>query len=201
MDTNLEDIRHIRSMMERSSKFLSLSGMSGVSAGLIALIGAVVTYFITKGTLSITGSLLYDLILVASLVLLGAASVGFYFSARKAQQSNSKFWLPVTWQILKDFSIPMVVGGVICFIFIFKNLSYLILPFMLIFYGISLIYAGARTYRDIKILGACEVILGLAALIFIKYSLLFWAIGFGVLHIVYGIVMYWKYDMKSDKNG
>lgn len=201
MNTNLEDIRHIRSMMERSSKFLSLSGMSGVSAGLIALAGAIVTYFILEGVLSVTGSLFYDLILIAILILVGAASAGFYFSARKAHKNNSKFWMPVTWQILLDFSVPMVIGGLICFIFIFKGLSYLILPFMLIFYGISLIYAGARTYRDIKILGTCEVVLGLIAIIFTEYSLLFWAIGFGVLHIVYGIVMYYKYDMKVDKNG
>lgn len=201
MDTNLEDIRHIRSMMERSSKFLSLSGMSGVSAGTIALLGAIVTYFVLEGKLSITGSLLYDLILIAALVLICAASAGFYFSARKAHKSKSKFWLPVTWQILQDFSIPMVIGGLICLIFIFKHLSFLILPFMLIFYGISLIYAGARTYRDIKILGACEVILGLIAIAVSQYSLLFWAIGFGVLHIVYGIVMYYKYDVKAGKNG
>lgn len=201
MDTNLEDIRHIRSMMERSSKFLSLSGMSGVSAGTIALLGSIVTYFVLEDKLSITGSLLYDLILITAFVLICAASAGFYFSARKAHNNNSKFWMPVTWHILLDFSIPMVIGGLICLIFIFKHLSYLILPFMLIFYGISLIYAGARTYRDIKILGACEVVLGLVAIIFSEYNLLFWAFGFGVLHIVYGIVMYYKYEMKVDKNG
>lgn len=200
MDTNLEDIRHIRSMMERSSKFLSLSGMSGVSAGTIALLGAIVAYFMLEGKLSITGLLLYDLILVTALVLICAASAGFYFSARKAHRNNSKFWMPVTWQILLDFSIPMVIGGMICFIFIFKHLSYLILPFMLIFYGISLIYAGARTYRDIKILGASEVVLGLLGIVANQYSLLIWAIGFGVLHIVYGVVMYYKYDMKTDKS-
>lgn len=201
MDTNIDDIRHIRSMMERSSKFLSLSGMSGVSAGTIALLGAIVAYFILEGKLSITGSLLYDLILITAVVLVCSAWAGFYFSARKAHKHNSKFWMPVTWQILLDFSIPMIIGGLICFIFIFKHLSYLILPFMLIFYGISLIYASARTYRDIKILGVCEVILGLVAIAVDQYGLLFWAIGFGVLHIVYGIVMYYKYDIKIDKNG
>jgi len=200
MDTNLEDIRHIRSMMERSSKFLSLSGMSGISAGSIALIGAIVAYFVLEGKFSITGTLLYDLILIAAVILICAASAGIYFSAQKAHKSNSKFWLPVTWQILQDFSVPMIVGGLLCFIFIFKGLSCLIAPFMLIFYGISLIYAGARTYRDIKILGACEIILGLIAIIVDEYSLFFWGFGFGVLHIVYGIVMYFKYDMKSNKN-
>jgi hypothetical protein len=201
MDANLDDIRHIRSMMERSSKFLSLSGMSGVSAGLFALLGAIAAYFILEGKLSFTGSLLYDLIITAVLILFFASSSGFYFSFRKARKSNSKLWMPVTWQILQDFSVPMIVGGLLCLIFIFKDLSFLIAPSMLIFYGLSLIYAGARTYKDIKILGFCEILLGLIALIVNEYSLIFWAIGFGALHIVYGIVMYYKYDMKSDKNG
>lgn len=200
MDKNIEDIRHIRSMMERSSKFLSLSGISGVSAGLIALIGAAVAYLLLDKAFTVTGSLLYDLVLLALLIMGSAATVGLYFSARKAHKNNSSLWLPVTKQIFMDFCIPMVIGGIICLIFIYKDLSYLIAPFMLIFYGISLIYAGDRTYKDIKILGACEIVLGLIALVIDEYSLLFWALGFGILHIIYGIVIYCKYDMKSAKN-
>ena len=77
----------------------------------------------------------------------------------------------------------------------------MVAPAMLIFYGLSLIAAGSRTYNDVKILGACEILLGLAAAIVVGYDLVFWGIGFGVLHIVYGILIYYKYDMKSDKNG
>lgn len=201
METNLDDIRHIRSMMERSSKFLSLSGMSGVSAGIFAVIGGIVAYLMIEGEFSLTSNLLYDLIIVACIVLLCAAFAGLYFSMRKARKSNSKFWMPVTWQILKDFSIPMVVGGILCIILIYQNAMRMAAPTMLIFYGLALIYAGARTYKDIKILGACEIILGLLAGIFIYNGLLFWTLGFGVLHIIYGIVMHIKYDMKPAKNG
>ncbi|MDH6307748.1 hypothetical protein M2451_000197 [Dysgonomonas sp. PFB1-18] len=201
METNLDDIKHIRSMMERSSKFLSLSGMSGVSAGTVALLGALGTHYILKGSFTITGSVVYDLVLLAILVIIGAAVVGFYFCDRKAKKNGSKLWMPVTWQALKDFSVPMVVGGLFCLILLSKSIWCLIAPSMLIFYGLSLIYAGDRTYRDVKMLGVCEIILGLIAAAIDGYNLLIWALGFGVLHILYGIIIHYKYDMKSDKNG
>lgn len=200
METNLDDIKHIRSMMERSSKFLSLSGISGISAGIIALVGAMVAYLLMHGQLSITGTQLYDFLILAVLVLLAASASGLFFSMRKAKKNGSKFWAELTWNILKDFCVPMIVGGLFCIILIYQNSAHLIASAMLIFYGLALIAAGSRTYRDVRYLGACEIILGFLAGIFIYNGLLFWALGFGVLHIVYGIIMYCKYDKRSDKN-
>lgn len=95
----------------------------------------------------------------------------------------------------------MCIGGLFCIVLIFQHAIRMVAPSMLIFYGLALIAAGSRTYRDIKVLGACEIILGLLAGIFVYNGLLFWTLGFGVLHIVYGILIYYKYDMKSVKNG
>jgi len=201
MDTNIEDLKHIRSMMERSTKFLSLSGLSGVMAGLFALAGAICAYIIIYKGFTVTGSTLFDLIITAVLVLILASSFGLYFSVKKAKKSGSKLWLSSTRQILKDFMVPMVTGGLFCILLIYHHNSYMLASAMLIFYGLALIYAGARTFRDIKILGACEIILGLFAGLFTQYGLLFWAWGFGIMHIIYGIVIYRKYDMTAkDKN-
>ena len=201
MDANLDDIKHIRSMMERSSKFLSISGMSGVLAGAFAITGAVLAHFVIQGKISFTGSLLYDLILIGVIVLVSAITAGLFFSVRKARKSNSKLWMPVTLEIAKDFSVPLVVGGLLCIVLIVKHVSFMVAPCMLIFYGLGLIAAGSRTFRDVKILGVCEIVLGLAAATVVGYDLIFWGIGFGVLHIVYGILIYYKYDMKSENNG
>lgn len=201
MNTNLDDIKHIRSMMERSSKFLSLSGMSGISAGLFALIGAGIGYLILSKQFTFTDNELWDFVILAALVLICAGVSGLFFCMRKAKKSGSKLWLPVTIQILKDFLVPMCVGGLFCIILIYQNATYMVASAMLIFYGLALIAAGSRTYRDIRVLGACEIILGLLAGKFVYNGLLFWAIGFGVLHIIYGIVIYYKYDRKSVKNG
>lgn len=197
MSADLDNIKYIRSMMERSSKFLSLSGISGISAGICALIGTFLGHLTLNKKLIITNNLLYDLIIIASFVFLSAAASGLYFSSRKAEKNGANLWSPITIQILKDFGVPMFVGGLLCIIFITKNISFMVAPIMLIFYGLALIYAGARTYYDIKILGVCEITLGLLAALVSGYDLIFWAIGFGILHILYGIVIYYKYDMNS----
>ncbi|PXV68811.1 hypothetical protein CLV62_10175 [Dysgonomonas alginatilytica] len=199
MDRNVDDLRYIRSTMERSTKFLSLSGISGVVAGLVALCGAYLAYLIMRGELSVTGIVLFDLLILAAIVLVTACSVGVYFSMRKAKKTGAKFWTPVTFQLIKDAGLPLVTGGLFSLILVYNGYFGMTAATMLIFYGIALVNAGAKTYDDIKILGFCEIVLGLLAGILIGNGLLLWAIGFGVLHIVYGIVMYMKYDAKSDK--
>jgi len=211
MDTNLEDLKHIRSMMERSSKFLSLSGLSGISAGVVALIGAYAASNMLDGKMKITGNILYDLIILAIIIIIGAAVTGFYFCARKAKKNGVRLWMPITYQVLGEFLIPMIVGGLFCLVLLYQGEPYLIIPSMLIFYGLALITASSRTYKNIKILGACEIVLGLIAGFFvhanseylsvqIHFGLLFWAMGFGVFHIIYGLVMYVRYDMKKNMN-
>ncbi|NDW10637.1 hypothetical protein [Dysgonomonas sp. 520] len=199
MNNNIEDLRHIRSMMERSTKFLSISGISGVLAGTFAIIGAIIAHYAIKGNIVITENLICDLLIIAAVVLFMAVSAGLYFSARKAKKNNAKLWSPLTLQIAKDLCIPLFSGGVFCLILIYNRCGYLVGSATLVFYGISLIAAGNRTYRDIKILGACEIILGFIAGVSIGYGLIIWAIGFGVLHIVYGIVIYYKYDSGRNK--
>lgn len=199
MDANKDDLKHIRSMMERSTKFLSLSGFSGIGAGLIAILGAICAELVLMDRLSVFGDYLIDLIFIASVVIILAASVGYYFSFRKAKKMNSKFWMPVTRQILVDFAIPMVAGGIFSILLIYNYATHMVASAMLIFYGLALINASSRTYKDIRVLGFSEIILGILAGIFIYNGLFFWTIGFGLLHIIYGIVMYYKYDKSRSK--
>lgn len=199
MDKNLEDIKHIRSMMERSTKFLSVSGLAGIGAGIVAMISAYIANEISWGRVSFFGDMMLDLFALAATTVALAGGCGLYFSMRKAKNNNSKFWLPITIQILRDFSIPMIAGGGLCLAMVMHGSSLFIPATMLIFYGLALISAGARTYSDIKMLGICEIVLGLLAAIFIRNGIIFWAAGFGVLHIIYGVVMYWRYDRKSSK--
>jgi hypothetical protein len=65
---------------------------------------------------------------------------------------------------------------------------------MLIFYGLALINASKYTYNDIRYLGISELLIGLCSTLFLGYGLFFWAAGFGLAHIVYGALMYFKYD-------
>lgn len=199
MENKIDDLKYIRSTMERSTKFLSLSGMSGIMAGTVALLGSFVAYLLIYRGYTVSGNLLIDMTVLAGIVMALAACFGFYFSWQKAKKNGIKFFMPATVEMIKEAGVPFVTGGLFCLMLIYHHCSYLVAAAMLIFYGIAVINAGARTYRDIKILGACEIILGLMAAFLAQYGLLFWAIGFGVMHIVYGIVMYIKYDADTNK--
>ena len=198
MNKSIDDLKQIRSMMERSTKFLSISGMSGVAAGISALLGATAAWFVVYEHWHITRiSLLADLLLIAVCVLLLAGGSGFYFSLRKARKNGSKFWMPATRGILVDFATPMISGGLFCIALLWHGYTGPAQAATLVFYGLALIAAGARTYRDVKMLGLCEIGLGILSAFLPRYGLYFWAFGFGILHILYGIIMHYRYDRQE----
>lgn len=201
------DLLAIRQMMERSSKFLSLSGLSGIFAGCVAIIGATFTYFnvldrsqikydeyFRSVTQTSTWEVRAQLIVTALIILFIALSGAFYFSYRKAKKSGQKIWNKTTRQLLIQLFIPLVAGGLFSILLIWHNNMQLVASTTLIFYGLALVNAGKFTFGEIHYLGISEIILGLVSGIFLDYGLLFWTLGFGVLHIVYGWVMYRKYD-------
>lgn len=197
-----EDLSHIRSMMERSSRFISLSGLSGVFAGLIALVGAIYVYFVFKrnGINYLDGErnifspdLVRELFLIGTVILVLAVLSGYFFTARKSKANNLKIWDATTKRLLINFAIPLVSGGIFCLALFYHHLFVFVAPATLIFYGLALVNASKYTLTDVQNLGYFEIVLGLISLFFLGWGLLFWAIGFGVLHIVYGIIMHKKY--------
>ncbi|WP_430814595.1 hypothetical protein [Carboxylicivirga sp. RSCT41] len=203
----LQDIKVIRQMMEQSSKFLSLSGLSGVAAGVIALLGAAFAYFIIldQGTnvyneymqgLKSTNTLHVRLgmLVTAIVVFVSAVTSAWYLSWRKAKRSNAKFWTPAARLVALNLVFILSIGGVFSLILVYHENIRLVASVMLIFYGLALLMASRYTQRDIQYLAYTEIGLGLLAGIFLNYGLIFWSLGFGVFHIVYGISMYLKYD-------
>ncbi len=202
-----EDIQAIREIMERSSKFLSLSGLSGIFAGVCALIGVAVAWFVVLES----GSVHYDeylcsvgaspfnqvsitLGIVAMIVLVAAILGAFYFSYRKAQKSGQKLWTSSTRRLLGHLLIPLVSGGIFAIILAFRNNIELVASVTLIFYGLALVNAGKFTFGEVHYLGLTEILLGILAGIFVGQGLLFWIVGFGAMHIVYGTVMYYRHE-------
>ncbi len=198
---HLENLQEIRSMMERNTRFLSLSGLSGIGAGVIALIGAFVAHqrieaFTYIDYLSIM-ALELELLTIATCVLIGALTVAYLFTAKKAKKSGDVFWNKTSKKTLVSLAIPLVTGGLTILVLL-KNGQYVyIAPLSLIFYGLACINASHHTVRDIFFLGLTNISLGLVALVYLGNGLLFWTIGFGFAHIIYGSLMYFKYDKKS----
>lgn len=202
-----EDIQAIREIMERSSKFLSLSGLAGVFAGVCALIGAVVAWFfifnsgqvqyheyIQSAGSSLNSGIGFYLALDALLVLVFALLGALYFSYRKSRKAGQQFWTNSTRRLLFHLMLPLVSGGIIIIILIFRNKLDLVFPSMLVYYGLALVNAGKFTFGEIHYLGLTQIVLGILAAVFINYGLLLWTIGFGLMHIIYGTVMYYRHE-------
>lgn len=197
-----EDLSHIRSMMERSSRFISLSGLSGVFAGLSALIGGLYAYqlFQANGLDYFDGysklysaDLVNQLVLVALIILFFALTFGIFFTIRKSRKYNLPIWTSATKNMLINLAIPLVVGAVFCGALLFNQIYVLIAPATLLFYGLALVNAEKYTFSDMKYLGFCELALGCVSLFFLGYGLVFWIIGFGILHILYGLIVFKKH--------
>jgi len=203
-EEQLNALNDIRNMMDRSSRFISLSGLSGVFAGVIALLGAYLAHNEIKAYLA--GAYGYgtdaDLTIEFNLLKLGisvlfvALTGGLLFTYRQSVRKKLPLWDKTAKNLILNLGIPLVTGGlfIISLLLNHPNSMGLIAPSCLVFYGLALINASKYTYSDIKFLGIGEVILGLIALFNIGYGLYFWAIGFGVLHIIYGSIMYFKYE-------
>ncbi len=205
---HLEALGEIRSLMERSSRFISLSGLSGVSAGVFALIGAALVFYyfdvspfegrryyaIDPGNYLWGLSPLKFMVTVAIGVFGLALISAMFFTFRKAKRKGQKIWDRTSLRLLFNMALPLVAGGVFCLGLISNHEFGLVAPATLVFYGLACINAGKYTLNEIRNLGIAEVILGLIGMFYPGFGLELWAIGFGVLHIAYGTLMYFKYD-------
>jgi hypothetical protein len=200
-----DELVSIRSMMERSSKFISLSGLSGILAGVYALVGSGVAYIVIQNN-PISGrialfelwfnavNVLLSLMAIAIVVLIASVLTAFILSSRKAKRKGQPIWSKTSKILLFNTSIPLIAGAIFIVILLYQGYDSFIIPSMLLYYGLSLVSASNFTFSDVKYLGLLEIVLGLIAACLPQFGLLFWAIGFGVLHIIYGSLMYFKYD-------
>ena len=192
------DIAEIRTMMERSSKFFSLSGWAGVLAGVYALAGAFVAYSVFEfqpteifDRVALLNFQNVFLLAVATLIL--AITTAVFLSHQQASKSKEKIWNATTKRWMTNMAVPLVAGGMLILILISNEMIGLVAPLTLVFYGLALFAASKYTYDDFRILGLGLIGLGVVGAYAVEWSLLCWALGFGVGHIVYGIYLHFKY--------
>lgn len=198
-----QELAEIKSMMERSTRFLSLSGLAGILAGIYAFAGAGIAWYwiyfpsteYGTGTETISqADLQFNLLVLALIVLLLAIGTAYLLSQQKSQKKSQQFWTPASKRFLQALFLPVVAGGLFSFALIHESSYQLIAPVTLIFYGLGLINASHFTLGEIRNLGIGQLILGLIAAFFPDFGLVCWALGFGVLHVLYGSMMYYRYD-------
>lgn len=210
------DLAHIRGLMERSTRFLSLSGLSGVVAGVVALVGATLanyhidqaliqggdplTYGLSRGAGTVDDlrlTLLADAAVVLFVALLGA----FWFTWRRGRRTGENLWDASARRLMVNMLVPLSAGGLFCLALFHHGLPGLVPPTTLVFYGLALINASKYTLDEVRWLGVSELVLGVVAMYWLEAGLLFWALGFGVLHIFYGGLMYLRHERDSTANG
>lgn len=206
-DKNLQALKEIQEMMAKSSRFISLSGLSGISAGICAMIGAFVanqsikSYFDDYSRYTHTPRALRDeLIIIGLLVFIAALISAFLFTLRKSKKDNTPIWGTTSLRLLWNTFLPMGIGAALILKLILQNNYDLVAPACLLFYGLGLINGSKYTLSEIKYLGYAQVILGLLNLWLPMQGLYFWTLGFGVLHIIYGFVMWNKYERGATNN-
>ena len=196
----LKDIQDIKEMMSKSTQFISLSGLSGILAGVYALVGAVyATYLINTHEytyITLESKTFKIIVFTAFIVLLLSLGTAYYLTVKKANKLGEKIWNPASKRVLINFAIPLVTGGIFSLLLVRQQNFVLIAPVTLLFYGLACLNASKYTLRDVRYLGITQIILGLLAVEFTGYGLLFWILGFGIAHILYGSIMYYKYDRK-----
>lgn len=193
-DKALESVNEIKELMEKSSKFVSLSGITAVLAGVYALVGAYVV-----GNLLNSGNNREEIVMTASLVLIVSAITACVLSWYKARKTGQKLFSKLTYRIAWNLAFPMLAGGLFCIALLLHENYELISSVMLLFYGLSLVNVSKYTYSNVAWLGYVFVCLGIVDSFFEGYELLFWTIGFGGFHILYGVLFYLQYERKGDK--
>ena len=206
-DVSLETLQDIRSIMDRSARFISLSGWSGIWAGGTALIGSYIAYdwmqepdykymrvALSNGSFTYFNPFVVHIILLALSVFVTAFAGGYYFTYKKAKSQGQRLWNTASRQMLLQLFFPLLAGGTFTMFFIYYGCGMFVAPACLVFYGLALISASRYTLSDIRYLGMLDVVLGCVNLIFPGHGLYFWAAGFGPLHILYGVIMWNKYD-------
>ncbi len=196
-----EDLREIRDIMNRSSRFISLSGLSGISAGVLGLTGAYLGWkyifadpkFLSFDRYPMPESLMTTLLLIAGGTLILAIGTTLLFTQMATRKKQQKVWDQQVKRLIISLLIPLVTGGLLCMILLLKGFVGMALALSLVFYGLALINGSKYTLKQVWILGLMQVLLGLAAFLFMEYGLFLWAMGFGMIHILYGIFMNLKY--------
>jgi hypothetical protein len=205
---HLDAIQDIKKLMERSSKFSALSGFAGVVVGFFALLSIGISYNLLEispfGQTSylsvlapngIINTKIFNIIaLNFGIVLLVSFLTAIWLSNKNAIKKGEQIWDHTSKRMMIHFLIPMFAGGIYCLILFIQNHIALIIPATILFYGLALLNASKYTHDDIKYLGVIMIILGLLASVYLDYALIIWAIGFGLLHILYGSFIYIKYE-------
>jgi hypothetical protein len=204
----LAQLTEIRAIMERSSRFISLSGLSGVGAGVVALLGTAIGHYYLQQEYGAQGyerlfqtsqgerlaALPFLLGLALAMIAAALLAAAFFTLRRTRRDGLRSIWTAPARRLAAAVFIPLAAGGLFCLKLFLSGAPELVVPAMLVFYGVALLNGSKYTLDEIKYLGLTQIALGLVALLVPAYGLLLFGLGFGLGHIGYGMLMYNRYE-------
>jgi hypothetical protein len=180
----LEDLRFIRETLERSSAFTAIPGWGQVAMGASALPAAWLAARQTSPAMWLT-------VWLAEAVF--ASSIGIAATQNKAQRAG----VPLTSGPGRKFALsflPAVVAGALLTLILYRSGLARILPgTWLLLFGAGVVSAGALSVPIVPALGTCFMFLGVAAFMLPAWGNLWMALGFGGLHLVFGLSIARRY--------
>ena len=184
-DRAMDNLRFIRETMERSTSFTAVSGVAGMIMGAVAMVAAVVA-----STRRTPEAWLLTW-LIAALV---AGLAALWAMIRKARASGVSLLSGPGSKFALFFTPPIVVGALLTAALVRVDLLSVLPGAWLLLYGTAVVSGGAFSVRIVPMMGVGFMLVGALALFAPPaWGDEFMAVGFGVLHIVFGLVIWRKH--------
>lgn len=180
-----ENLRVIRALMERSTKYSTFSGVSGVVAGLASIVGCIVTRSLGPDPARFPAAFL----VIWTAVIIVAVGADFVLMKRRAARVGKHVISRLGKQMVMASAPGLGAGAVLTLYMLQHNMLGDIYPFWMLAYGIAVAATGLFSQREVSILGAAFLITGAATLFAPGIGLEMMAATFGGFHIVYGLAM------------
>ncbi|MBI5083573.1 MAG: hypothetical protein HZB13_03115 [Acidobacteria bacterium] len=181
----MENLRYIRSAIERAGSFTAVSGAGGMVMGLTALAAA----WMASRQQSAAGWLT---VWLTEMVL--AVAIGSLAMVHKANRTGAPLLNAAGRKFALSFTPPILAGALLTWPIYHAGLLHILAGCWLMLYGAAVIAGGAFSVRIVPAMGACYFALGVVAMIAPPALRdLPLAAGFGGLHLVFGFWIYRRY--------
>jgi len=181
----MDNLRYIRETMERSSSFTGISGWGQVAIGVTALAAAVLAaqQATVKSWLAV-----WFVEAMFSLLIAG------WSMDRKARAAGLPLFSGPGRKVAFSLSPPLLAGALLTAVLYRAGSTNSIPGMWLLLYGTGVVTGGMFSVPVVPVMGLCFMTLGAAAL-FAPAFLANWflALGFGILHITFGVIIARRY--------
>lgn len=184
-----ENLRVIRGLMERSTKYSTFSGLSGILAGLASVSGCAVTRLLSLHPMS-ARQFNASFLTTWALVVVFAIGMDYLLTKRRAARVGKHILSRLGKQMFTA-SVPGLATGAMLSLFLLRHgLLTAVYPLWMLSYGVAVCAVGVFSQREVSVLGFAFLVAGAVTLLLPGYlGLVMMAVTFGGFHVAYGLYM------------